>query len=794
MIKSYFTIAWRNMKRNQAFAIINILGLTIGVTVCTMIFLFVRNEFTFDRFHEQGKNIYRLVRSFDENGSEKRVPWLSPPFATVLPIDFSGEVKKATRVWPGNALVAFGSISFNEKKVLKADSDFFTFFSFPLVAGNPATALSNPGSIVLTESTARKYFGDQDPLGKIIELDKNLPLTVTGIAKDIPANSHLDFDLVVPLSNYTVTDESENWFFNCLFTYVLLREGTDPSSLESKFPSFVQKHMGQLLERIGLKINLSLTPLSDIYFEPGGPPDPSRHGNRTLAYIFIAIALLILLIACVNFINLSTIKAIERSKEVGLRKVMGAIKSHLAGQFISESVLTVLISSLVSLGLVKLLNPLYARLLGYPLDIPWNTWHLYAFFAGIILVVGFLAGSYPAFFISGFSPVQALKGKLRLGKGGSTFRQALVTLQFGISILLVIGVVVISSQLKYMKTKELGYNMEHVVSIRVDGNNDIYRGRRQFKEDLQNNTAIKEVSLMSGEPGGFHDSQTFQVEGTDDRIWSLRTQFADFEYIETLGLKMIAGRDFSTSFKTDTTNSVLINRTAAATLGYTPDQAIGKWIQNTIRDNSRRRIIGVVEDFNFLSLKDKVEPLVISPNEDNRVALIALKSGNIKEGMNAIEREYRMLAPDYPFEYSFLDQRFDELYRKDIQQQTLMTIFSALSIFVASLGLYGLASFTAAKRTKEIGIRKVLGASINGIFQLLSKDFIKPVLFAFCIVSPIGWWVMNRWLANFAYHIDIAWWMFALSGFIAVCIALLTVSSQAIRAAVENPINSLRDD
>jgi putative ABC transport system permease protein len=794
MIKSYFTIAWRNMKRNQVFAIINIFGLTIGVTVCMMIFLFVRNEFTFDKFHQQEKNIYRLVRSFDENGAEKRVPWLSPPFATTLPIDFPEEVKKTVRVRPSNALVTFGTVSFNEKKVLKADNDFFTFFSYPLIAGNAATALGNPASIVLTESTAKKYFGNEDPLGKVVELDKNLRLTVTGIAKDIPTNSHLDFDLVVPLANYSREDAFQNWFFNNLFTYVLLDEHTGPSSLESRFSGFIQKHMGQQFAKIGLKFKLSLTPLSAIYFESSSASDPTRHGNRTMVYIFVAIALLILLIACVNFINLSTIKAIERSKEVGLRKVMGAIRSHLAGQFISESILTVLISSLISIGLVKLLNPFYAQLLGYTLDIPWSTWHLYAFFAGIILIVGLLAGSYPAFFISGFSPVQALKGKLRLGKGGSTFRQALVTLQFGISILLVIGVVVISSQLKYMKTKELGYKIDHVVSIRVDNNNDIYRGRRQLKEDLQDNTAIKEVSLMSGEPGGFHDSQTFQVEGTDDRTWSLRTQFADFEYIETLGLKMIAGRDFSASFKTDTTNSVLINRTAAATLGYTPEQAIGKWIQNTIRDHSKRIIIGVVEDFNFLSLKDKVEPLVISPNEDNRVALIALKPGSIKEGMKAIEREYRKLAPDYPFEYSFLDQNFDKLYRKDIQQQTLMSIFSALSIFVASLGLYGLASFTTAKRTKEIGIRKVLGASINGIFQLLSKDFIKPVLFAFCIVSPIGWWAMNRWLENFAYHIDIAWWMFGLSGLIAVCIALLTVSSQAFRAAVANPISALTDD
>jgi putative ABC transport system permease protein len=791
MLKNYLKIAWRNLMKNKVFSFINIFGLTIGITVCMMIFLFIMNEFSFDKFHKQGKNIYRVMRGFDV--SKNRVPYLSGPYATALLNDFPNEIKKAVRVMPSNGLVSFGNTSFNEKKLYIADDGFFSMFSFPLVKGNAATVLKDPASVVLTETTAKKYFGKQDPIGKVIEIDKHRQLRVTGIAKDVPSNSHLNFDLVMPLSNYYHEEWFKVWINNNHFVYVLLDEHTNKKQLEKRFSQFMKKYMGKDMARMGAHFDLALTPLKDIYFEPSSSFDNVKHGDKKVVYIFLSIAVLILIIACINFMNLSTIRAVERSKEVGLRKVMGALRNHLVWQFIGESILLTVISCALSIGLLQLLMPLYNELLGYSLTASWSALPIYLFLLGVIIAVGFLAGSYPAFFLSAFSPIQALKGKLQFGKGGSLFRQALVVVQFSISVLLIIGTIVILNQMKYVKSKELGYNKEQTVIVSID-NNDIYDHRNAFKNELQNNSNIASVSLMSGEPGGFFDIHTFEAEGQRDETWKSRTEFADFEYVKTLGLKIIAGRDFSAQYATDSTDAVLINRTAATKLGYTPEEAVGKWIKNTVRDSTRRRVIGVVEDFNFLSLKENMDALVISPSEDRRVAVIKVKSGNIQSAIAYIKNVYSKVAPVYPFEYSFLDQKFDELYKADIRQQTILSIFSGLAIFVACLGLFGLASFTATKRTKEIGVRKVLGSTTENIVMLLSKDLLKPVLIATFIAIPVGYFAMNSWLQNFAYRTRLDWWVFVLAALITIVIALFTVCLKAIRAALTNPATSLRTE
>lgn len=436
--------------------------------------------------------------------------------------------------------------------------------------------------------------------------------------------------------------------------------------------------------------------------------------------------------------------------------------------------------------------PWYNRLLGYSLTVSWNALPIYAFLAGIIVVVGFLAGSYPAFVLSAFSPVNALKGKLKLGKGGASFRQVLVIVQFSISVFLITGTIIITKQMSYIKNKQLGYNKEQTVIVPID-NNDIYNNMNVFKTDLQNKSVVQSVSLMSGEPGGFFDSHVFDVEGHSER-WNARTEFADFEFVKTLGLKIIAGRDFSAQFPTDTTSAVLINETAAAKLGWTPQQAVGKWIQNTVRDDAKRRIIGVVNDFNFQTLKENIEPLVISPAMDRRAALIKLKPGNIQSGIGLIKKEYSKVAPAYPLEYKFLDEQFGEMYQKDLRQQTILTVFACLAIFVACLGLFGLASFTATKRFKEIGVRKVLGSSVQNIVVLLSKDLLKPVLIATCIALPAGYWSMNKWMQNFAYKTTVSWWVFLAAAAITFGIAFITVSIKAIKAAMVNPVKSLRTE
>jgi len=792
MLKNYFKTAWRNLKKNKVFSFINILGLTIGITVCMMIFLFIMNEFSIDRFHNNNDRIYRVMRGFENEGKPGSVSYLSGMHALALLNDFKGEISKAVRVNPTNNLVTIGNRSFQEKKVFDVDPDFFSLFSFPLIRGDAATVLKDPNSVVLTETTSKKYFGSIDnAIGKLIELDKNLQLKVTGIAKDVPSNSHLYFDLIVPLSNYKDRGFMKTWINNGVFTYVLLDPHVSQQQVEKRLPQFVEKYLGGELKKYGFRWTLSLTPLKDVYFE-NVDFDNVRHGDKTVVYIFLSVAVLILLIACINFMNLSTIRAVERSKEVGLRKVLGALRNNLIGQFIGESVLLTTISCIISVGLLSLIMPWYNQLLDYSLTVSWNTLPIYLFLVGVIIIVGFLAGSYPAFFLSAFSPIEALKGKLKLGKRGSAFRQAMVVVQFSISIFLIVGTIIIARQMSYVKNKQLGYNKEQTAIVRID-NNDIFKNKYVFKNNLQNQSVLQSISLMSGEPGGFFDGHMFNVEDHAEK-WNARTEFTDFEFVKTLGIKIIAGRDFSPSFPTDTTDAVLINKTAATKLGWTPQQAIGKWIQNTIRDDAKRRIVGVVEDFNFQSLKQNMEPLVIAPNPDRRVVLIKLKPGNVQAGVALVEKAYKTVAPGYPFEYSFLDGQFNEMYKKDIRQQTILSVFAMLAIFVACLGLFGLASFTATKRFKEIGVRKVLGSSVQEIVVLLSKDLLKPVLIAACIALPVGYWAMTAWLQNFAYKTSLSWWIFCLAALITFGIALITVSLKAVKAAIANPMKSLRTE
>jgi putative ABC transport system permease protein len=790
MIRFFSKLAWRNLMKDKLFSLINILGLSIGIAVCMMIFLFISNEFSVDRFHKNGDRIYRVMRGFNANGKQGRVSYLSGPYAPALLNDFKGEILKAVRVNPNDDLLKGNDKSFHEMHVVNVDSDFFSLFSFPLLRGNAATVLKDPNEVVLTETTAKKYFGSIDnAMGKTMLMDKTQPLKVSGIARDVPSNSHITFDVVTPLQLYTKSPMMTQWINNGLYTYVLLDKNASVQHIERRLPQFMNKYLGDVARKYGFKFSLSLTPLKDVYFDNVNF-DGVKHGDKTVVYIFISIAAFILLIACINFMNLSTIRAVDRSKEVGLRKVLGALRENLIWQFIGESILITAISCVVAVGLLLLAMPWYNQLLGYTLTVSWQSWPIYLFLGGIILVVGILAGSYPAFFLSAFSPIQALKGKLKLGKGGAFFRQGLVVVQFSISILLIVGTLIITRQMSYVKNKQLGYDQSQTLLVRID-NNDIYNHMQAYKTDLQNSGVVASVSLMSGEPGGFFDQQLFNVEGQNDK-WVSRTEYADFQYVKTLGLKVIAGRDFSPEFPSDSMQSVLLNRTAAARLGWSPDQAVGKWIQNTFRDSLRRHVVGVVEDFNFLSLKQNMEPLVISPSVDRRVIAIKLRAGNLQAGIGATKDEYMKQAGAYPFEYRFLDQQFNDLYQTDLRQQTILTVFAGLAIFVACLGLFGLASFAATKRFKEIGVRKVLGSSVRGIVLLLSRDLLKPVLIATLIALPLGYYAMDKWLQGFAYKTTLSWWIFALAAVVTFTIALITVSIKAVNAALANPVKSLR--
>ncbi|HWC55301.1 MAG TPA: ABC transporter permease [Chitinophagaceae bacterium] len=793
MIKNYLLIALKNFRKQKMFSLINVLGLTIGITCCLMLFLFILNEFSYDTFHKKGKNIYRVMRVGEMNGDRMEIPYVSAAYAPALLNDFPDAIQSAVRVMHDNDLISYQDISFNEKNVFLTDANFFSVFSFNLIKGDPATVLKDPNSIVLTESSAKKYFGNDDPIGKVLQFNKNQELKVTGICKDVPVNSHLQFDMVIPLE--ILRPMQPDWFTNfpnnTLFTYIELKPGADHDQLEKRFPAFMDKYLGKYYASIGHKMGLIAKPLSKIYFS--NSHDNVKHGNISMVYIFMSIAILILFIACINFVNLATARATDRSKEVGLRKVLGAVKKQLIGQFILESVLFATLACILSIGLLELLMPAYTGLLGYKLPPIWSNPWIYIFILGIILVIGLLAGSYPALLLSSFSPIESLKGKLKIGKGGAFFRKTLVVFQFGISVLLIIGVVVIINQMNYVKNTDLGFNKEQTMIVRFD-NLAISHNKKQFKNELLTIPSVQNVSLMSGEPGGFHDSYSFEAEANPTEKYLFNTEFTDLDFAKTLDLKIIAGRDLSESFGTDSLQSALINRTAATKLGYTPEQAIGKWIQNIGRDSVKRNIVGVVEDYHYVSLKAPIGPLVISPGKDNRLALIKIKSADLKSTVAEIKKAYTAEAPDYPFEYTFLDERFDQLYRAEARQESVLSIFSVIAIFIACLGLFGLASYTAIKRTKEVGVRKVLGSSVQNIVLLLTKDLLKPVLFGALIAIPVGYYAMNKWLQSFAYRIHFHWWMFAIAVTVAIVIALLTVGFQAVKAAIVNPVKSLRTE
>lgn len=794
MLKNYLLLAIKNCRKQKTFSLINVLGLTVGIVCCLMIFVFILNEFSYDKFHKNGENIYRVMRRNNSEGAARDIPYVAPPYAKALLNDYPDAIQKAVRVFHDNDLIKYNNVSFNEKNIYLADSNFFQFFSFKLLKGNPATVLADPMSIVMTTSTAKKYFGKEDPIGKVVSFNNEMQMKVTGIAEDVPANSHLEFDMIVPMAHWESTPWFNQWIANGVMVYVQLNPAVKPNQLMKLFPAFMEKYLGEIYRKYGFHNDLVIRPLRGIYFETETPHDEVKHGSKKMVYIFMSIAILILIIACINFMNLATARATDRSKEVGLRKVMGAVRKQLAWQFIFESLLFATVAAISALLLLQLIMPLYERFLGYELPSYWTNPWVYVFTIGVIVVVGLLAGSYPALLMSSFSPIESLKGKLKIGKEGAFFRKALVVFQFGISVLLIISVTVVMKQMHYVQHTDIGFDKEQSMIVRLD-NGAISGKKKFFKNQLQADPAVAAVSLMSGEPGGFHDGYSFEAEGHPGEKLQFNTEFADFEFVKALGLKIIAGRDFNPGFATDSVQAVLINRTAATHLGYTPQQAVGKWIKNTSQDSLPRTIVGVVEDYHFTSLKNVIAPLVISTKKDDRrLVLIKLKTTDIHAAIDRIKKVYTAAAPDYPFEYSFLDEQFNKQYAAEVKQETLLSVFSVIAICIACLGLFGLASYTAIKRTKEIGVRKVLGSSVENIVLLLSKDLLKPVLIGTVIAIPAGYFIMQNWLENFVYRTSIQWWLFLAAALVAVFIALFTVSVQAIKAAIANPIGALRSE
>ncbi|MCE7072793.1 ABC transporter permease [Dyadobacter sp. CY327] len=810
MLKNYFKIAWRNLLRNRAFSAINITGLAIGLASCLLISLYVLDELSFDRFHENGDRIVRVVFKGVMQGGEMKEAHVMPPTAAALKADYP-EVLEATRLRRGGApMVLRNQQIYTDDELAFVDSNFLQVFTFPLVEGNVKSALIQPNTIVISTKLAEKYFGKQDAVGQIITFkDWKTPYKVTGVMEEMPAHSHIQFDMLASMSSLEDA-KSTSWMISEFYTYLLLPEGYDYNQLNAKLPQTVEKYMGpQLKTALGLtfaefkkkgnNLGLYLQPLTEIHLHSDFQYDLGTNGDLKYVYIFGAIAVIMLLIACINFMNLSTAGSSKRAREVGVRKVMGSEKIELVAQFLMESILltgiALVFGGLICLAGLPLLNSLSGKNLGFSLEA------LPALIPALLifgLFVGIFAGSYPAFFLSSFKPIAVLKGgnaAVKLNSSGKNvgLRSGLVVFQFFVSITLMVGATVVYQQLKFIQNKKLGYEKDQVLIVPAWA---LGKNMPVFKDELMRDSRVSNVSLSGFVPAGPSDNNNYMITPEDNPSQLLKTlrYEVDYDYLATLGMEMAQGRNFSKAYGLDST-AVILNETAAKALGW-QHNAIGKTLsrRNNEGKGSAYHVIGIVKDFHFKSLHEKISPLVMTLSQDRGWMIIKTKNKEVSGLLAKMKNQWEGFKPDMPFTYSFLDERFNETYKTEQKTGKILAIFAGLTILVACMGLFGLAIFTAEQRTKEIGVRKVLGASVAGIVALLSKDFLQLVVVAIVIALPTSWWLMSRWLEDFEYKIDVSWWALALVSLVSVAVALLTVSFQSVRAALMNPVKSLRSE
>jgi putative ABC transport system permease protein len=804
MFRNYLKIALRNFARNKLYTFINIAGLAIGIAACAMIYFWVQDELSYDRFHRNAERIYRVERRWDFREMHGQGPLASGPWGPALVRDYP-EIEGYVRLESLELSIKDHRNTFRKQRLLAADNSIFDIFDFRLENGDASRALVQPYTVVLTTVMAYKYFGTEDAIGKFLAIDwmgHPVDFEVTGILEKVPANSHIHFDMLVSLSSYP-DDVLNQWFGNLHYTYVLLSKEASVSELEDKFPAFLKKYVAaEFLAYFGPDIDVTdvfqvkLKPLLDIHLYPSKEWEIEPQGKMISVYLFSVVAFLILIVAGINFMNLSTARAARRAKEVGLRKTIGANKRQLQVQFIGESLLLAFAALLLAFGLIDVAVPVFNSISGKAVSInlifQFQNWLI---LIGIGLISGFLAGLYPAFYLSAFEPVTVLKGSLLSGAGKSAFRRAMAVIQFAISIAIIIGTLTVYRQMVYMQNKSLGFDKENIITIPVENNR--VRGKMDaFRNALLGDPRIKSVSGSSNIPGSkmLYDTNFRRVDNGE--TYNLLFINTDYDFIDTYKLDVIRGRQFSKDFGMDAQGAFILNEKAVNTLGYQAEEVIGKKLEMTVGNGEALigEVIGVINNFHIQSLHLKIQPLLFllaSADDINKMS-VRIAPGDVPGAINYIKQKWEATFSGEVFEYDFLDSRLDQLYDAEKRAGDIFFLFSILSIFIACLGLWGLAAYTAEERTKEIGVRKVLGASAPGIVLLLSNEFTKWVLIANCIAWPLAWFVMNRWLQDFAYRIDVGIWIFLLAGALALVIAQLTVIYQSIKAAIANPVDSLR--
>ena len=812
MFKNYFKIAWRNLVKNKTFSFINITGLASGLACFILIALYVADELSYDRFNEKAGRIYRINSDIVFGGNKLHLAVASDPMGATLKKDYP-QVEEYVRFFSssGSKLVKKGNEYIRENNVAHADSTLFYVFTLPVIAGDVKTALNEPNTVVISESVANKYFSTTDAVGKNIETNDNgsTLYKVTAVMKDIPHNSHFNFDMIFSMDN--VEYQWGNFLSHNHQTYLLLRSGTDYKEFEKNFKQFINKYVipqaAQFMEiksmdefeKAGNKLEYSLMPLTNIHLRSDRVAEMSINGNIQYVYIFSAVALFVLVLACINFMNLSTARSASRAKEVGIRKVVGSEKKLLIRQFLTESILTTVISTVLAIGIAWLCLSWFNNLSAKELHISDLLQPKYlAFLIALPLIVGLLAGTYPAFVLSSFNPIVVLKGKLSGGLKRSTLRNVLVVGQFTASIFLIASTIIVFRQLNYIQTKKLGFSKDQMLII--NGTGALGNNRDAFKNEVSKFTGVKGATYAGYLPvaGSSRNDVSFSTEAAMTSTNSVNMQIwnIDHNYIPLMEMEIVKGRNFSKEFGTDS-NATIINETAAKLLGW--DEPVGKKLYTYFQDGGgntliSREVIGVVKNFHFESMKENIGPLSFRLADNYWATAFKVNTADIKQLISNIESKWKIMAPGMPFSYQFMDESFDNMYRVEQRTGKLGLTLAVIAILIACLGLFGLVTYTAEQRIKEIGVRKVLGATINNIITMLSKDFMILVLIASALAIPLAWWAMNRWLQDFAYRINIDWWIFIAAGAIAFLIAFITVSSQAIKAALANPVKSLRTE
>jgi putative ABC transport system permease protein len=813
MLQNYFTIAFRNLRKQRFYTLINITGLAVGVASCLIIVLFVLNELSYDKHYTDHERLYRVQAEIKFGDNHLLLAVAPAPLADALRRDLP-EVEVSARLWNHNtSIFRRGEESFKEPASVFADSSFFKVFDIPFVAGDPASALTEPNSMVVSRKAAEKYFPNESALNQTLVSNDGKSWKITGVMETLPINSHFYFDFMMSLVTIEY-NKDDNWLSNNFNTYIKLRKGVDPKALEAKLPKMIDTYAGpqaraalgadftmEKFRASGNKLEYTLIPVTDIHLNSDRIAEFEANSDITYVYIFATIAIFILVIACINFMNLSTARSSNRAKEVGIRKVMGSLRSHLIRQFLAESVLLSVFSFVVAITIAWLAMPMFNELAGKELSIPFGSFGFWGLIFTGALATGVLAGLYPSFFLSAFSPVNVLKGNIALGTKSGVVRGALVVFQFWISIVLVVGTIAVNRQLNYIQTKKIGFNKDQVIVIK-----DAYALKDQlqsFKNEVEKDSRIISGTISSFLPvsGTARGDNTHWPEGkspTDENMVSIQTWEVDYDYVKTLGINIKEGRDFSRDFPSDSAG-VILNEAAVKMFGYQGDP-IGKKIvtfaNNTTDPDELRAstIVGVVQDFHYESLRQNIGPVALFLEPSSGRISFRFESKNTQDVIQTIESQWRKFGPGLPFDYSFLDEDFGNMYSAEQRLAGVFTVFAVLAIIIACLGLFALTAFTAEQRTKEIGIRKVLGASVSGIVVLLSKEFGKLILIAFILAAPIAWFGIDKWLESYTYKTEIGVWVYLLAGLAAFLIAWLTMSFQSIRAALANPIKSLRSE